>query len=77
MATNNDSNKMSREEAGRKGGEATASTHGRNFYEEIASEGNEQSPGQLKEGDKHTIDAARRSGQSPDGNALGDDDLGL
>lgn len=33
--------KMSREEAGRKGGEATAKTHDRNFYIEIGKKGGE------------------------------------
>lgn len=33
---NNNGNKMSREEAGRKGGEATAKNHDKEFYQEIA-----------------------------------------
>ncbi|MBB4824860.1 general stress protein YciG [Sporosarcina luteola] len=33
--------KMSLEEAGRKGGEATARTHGHEFYEEIGHKGGE------------------------------------
>lgn len=31
--------KMSRQEAGRKGGEATSDSHGKNFYKEIGEKG--------------------------------------
>ncbi len=31
--------KMSRQEAGRKGGEATADSHGKDFYKEIGEKG--------------------------------------
>lgn len=37
----NDRKGMTTEEAGRKGGEATARTHGHEFYEEIAKKGGE------------------------------------
>ena len=37
----NNQNGMSLEEAGRKGGEATAKNHGREFYEEIGRKGGE------------------------------------
>lgn len=37
----NDDNKMSREEAGRLGGEATARTHDKDFYQEIGEKGGE------------------------------------
>ncbi|KIL45478.1 protein GsiB [Jeotgalibacillus soli] len=37
MADNN--NKMSREEAGRKGGEATAENHDKDFYQDIGHKG--------------------------------------
>ena len=43
MANQNDDNKMSREEAGRKGGEATSDSHGKEFYEEIGQKGGENS----------------------------------
>ncbi|WP_153723155.1 KGG domain-containing protein [Sporosarcina cascadiensis] len=36
-----DQNKMSLEEAGKKGGEATARNHGHEFYEEIGRKGGE------------------------------------
>lgn len=35
MANNNQNGKMSREEAGRLGGEATAKNHDKEFYQEI------------------------------------------
>ena len=38
---NNNQNGMSLEEAGRKGGEATAENHDREFYEEIGQKGGE------------------------------------
>lgn len=38
---NNNGNKMSREEAGRKGGEATAKNHDKEFYQEIGRKGGE------------------------------------
>ncbi|GEN83800.1 hypothetical protein SLU01_21120 [Sporosarcina luteola] len=44
MANNknkNNNGKMSLEEAGRKGGEETAKTHGHEFYEEIGRKGGE------------------------------------
>ncbi|UJF25643.1 KGG domain-containing protein [Planococcus sp. 107-1] len=43
MANQNDDNKMSREEAGRMGGEATSDSHGKEFYEEIGSKGGQNS----------------------------------
>ncbi|MET3938779.1 general stress protein YciG [Paenibacillus sp. PvP094] len=39
MAQNNQNGKMSREEAGRKGGEATSKNHDHEFYQEIGREG--------------------------------------
>ncbi|GAB1158568.1 hypothetical protein YWY31_45930 [Paenibacillus illinoisensis] len=39
MAQNNQNGKMSREEAGRKGGEATSKNHDHEFYQEIGSKG--------------------------------------
>lgn len=36
-----DDNKMSREEAGRKGGETTSKNHDKEFYQEIGKKGGE------------------------------------
>ncbi|MEK4355708.1 general stress protein [Paenibacillus sp. FSL M7-1455] len=41
MANNKDDRKMTLEEAGRKGGETTAKTHDREFYQEIGRKGGE------------------------------------
>ncbi len=41
MSERKDKGKMTVEEAGRKGGETTAETHGREFYEEIGRKGGE------------------------------------
>jgi general stress protein YciG len=45
--TNNDS--MSVNEAGRRGGEATSRTHGREFYEEIGHKGGEKGGQRVRE----------------------------
>ena len=42
--------KMSREEAGRKGGEATSKNHDKEFYQEIGQKG-----GEATTGDLHTV----------------------
>lgn len=41
MANNNQNGKLSREEAGRLGGEATAKNHDKEFYQEIGEKGGE------------------------------------
>ncbi|MFL0365601.1 KGG domain-containing protein [Pseudobacillus sp. 179-B 2D1 NHS] len=41
MANNNEKDKMTVEEAGRKGGETTARKHGKEFYQEIGEKGGE------------------------------------
>ncbi|GGF81798.1 hypothetical protein GCM10010912_28630 [Paenibacillus albidus] len=51
MAQNNQNGKMSREEAGRKGGEATARNHDREFYQEIGHEGGEARSDRSSQGD--------------------------
>lgn len=40
-------------EAGRKGGEKTASTHGREFYEEIGHKGGQKVRRLIQEGKEH------------------------
>ncbi|MDG0793337.1 glucose starvation-inducible protein B [Cohnella ginsengisoli] len=50
MARNDDNNKMSREEAGRMGGEATARTHDKAFYQEIGEKGGEARGGSNNRG---------------------------
>lgn len=44
-----DSGQMTVEEAGRKGGEATSRTHGREFYEEIGHKGGEKGGQKVKD----------------------------
>ena len=39
MTTNKNNDKMSREEAGRMGGKATAKNHDKEFYQEIGEKG--------------------------------------
>ncbi len=51
-------------EAGRKGGEKTASTHGKEFYEEIGSEGGKASSGSFEKGSQRAKDAGRKGGEA-------------
>ena len=73
MANQNDGNNMSREQAGRKGGEATSSSHDKEFYEEIGSKGgqNSNSGGNSNSGNNSNDDnkmsreeAGRKGGKS-------------
>ena len=54
---------MSRQEAGRKGGEATRKAHGSEFYSEIgSSQGKENNPGNFANRPKEDVRAAGRKG---------------
>ncbi|HSX00852.1 MAG TPA: general stress protein [Candidatus Saccharimonas sp.] len=65
MASNNGENeKMTVQEAGRKGGEATARTHDRGFYEEIGREGGQKSPGNFRNDPERASAAGRKGGQA-------------
>ena len=57
---------MSREEAGRKGGEATRESHDSEFYSEIGSrQGKENNPGNFANRPKEEVrESARRGGES-------------
>ncbi|MFA5927285.1 MAG: Em GEA1 (EM1) [Patescibacteria group bacterium] len=54
---NNMSGEMSVKEAGRKGGERTSKTHGRDFYEEIGRKGGAKGGQRVKE----LIEAGKRA----------------
>lgn len=75
MARNEQSDgKMSREEAGRLGGEKVAQERGSEFYSEIGQRGGENSPGQFgKEQGADPSEAGRKGGQAR-GNQNQDDD---
>jgi general stress protein YciG len=70
MAQNNQNGKMSREEAGRKGGEATARNHDREFYQEIGEKGGEargqrsNSGGDSDDGKMSREEAGRKGGEA-------------
>lgn len=49
MEKDDDRGEMTVEEAGRKGGEKTSQTHGREFYEEIGQKGGEKGGKRVKE----------------------------
>jgi uncharacterized protein len=58
--TSNNQNKMSVEEAGRKGGETTAREHGPEFYSEIGKKGGEA----VSQDREHMAEIGRKGGQS-------------
>lgn len=53
--------KMTVQEAGKKGGEATSASHDRKFYEEIGSEGGKVSPGNFKNDPERAAEAGSHS----------------
>lgn len=59
----NDDHKMSPQEAGRKGGEATARSHDSDFYREIGSEGGKASSGSFDNDRERASEAGRKGGQ--------------
>ena len=63
MADGNDSNEgMTVQETGRKGGERTAKTHGREFYEEIGKKGGEARKEEI--GPEGYSEMGRKGGQA-------------
>ncbi len=54
--------------AGAAGGNKTAKTHGREFYQQIGHEGGEKSPTKFKPNDPRTEAAARKGGKASGGN---------
>ncbi len=50
-------------DAGRMGGEATAKTHDKSFYEGIGSEGGKASTGSFEKGDERAREAGRKGGK--------------
>ena len=71
MATKKDGS-MSVSEAGRKGGEATASTHDKEFYQEIGSKGGQNSGGNFANDPERAAEAGRKGGQNSGGNFAND-----
>ena len=51
-------------EAGKQGGEATAATHGREFYEDIGARGGEASSGSFEKGSERAREAGRKGGRA-------------
>ena len=64
----NHGNPQQHKDAGKLGGEATAKTHDKEFYEGIGRDGGNASSGQFKAGDKRTEDAARKGGEASGNN---------
>lgn len=65
MANNNRDGKMSLEEAGRKGGEATARNHDKEFYQEIGQKGGEARSNSDNDDGKMSREEAGRKGGKP------------
>ncbi len=63
---NSKDEKMTVQEAGQRGGEATAKTHDKKFYEEIGSEGGKVSPGNFKNDPKRAAEAGSHSHDNDD-----------
>jgi general stress protein YciG len=52
---------MTVSEAGHRGGERTAETHGREFYEDIGHKGGQRAKELVEEGKEHEIESESRS----------------
>jgi general stress protein YciG len=63
MARNNDGN-MSREEAGRKGGETTARNHDKEFFQEIGQKGGESRSNNDNSGGRDPGNSGSNTGNS-------------
>lgn len=63
---------MSTGEAGRKGGQATSETHGKEFYQEIGSKGGENSGGNFANDPQRASEAGQKGGQNSGGNFAND-----
>lgn len=50
--------------AGRKGGQATAKTHGEDFYRKIGAKGGKVSPGNFRFNPKRAREAGRKGGRA-------------
>ncbi|WP_106476130.1 con-10 family general stress protein [Phytohalomonas tamaricis] len=64
--------KMSVSEAGKKGGEATSETHGKEFYEDIGHKGGQNSGGNFKNDPERAAEAGHKGGQNSGGNFAND-----
>ncbi|HET8792109.1 MAG TPA: general stress protein [Modicisalibacter sp.] len=69
---NTDKGKMSVNEAGRKGGEATSESHDKEFYEDIGQKGGENSGGNFKNDPERASEAGKKGGEHSGGNFKND-----
>ena len=60
VAIERNDDKMSVREAGRKGGQATAASHGREFYEQIGSKGGKK----VSQDREHMAQIGRKGGEA-------------
>lgn len=64
MARGNFGNPEQHARAGHAGGQKTAATHGREFYQAIGHKGGQASPGKFKPGSDRAREAGRRGGEA-------------
>lgn len=64
--------KMTVEQAGRKGGESTSASHDKEFYQEIGSQGGQNSGGNFRNDPERASEAGRKGGQASGGNFAND-----
>ena len=67
-----DNDKMSRSEAGKKGGDTTAKTHDKEFYEDIGHKGGQNSSGNFANDPERAAEAGHKGGQNSGGNFAND-----
>lgn len=58
---------MTREEAGKKGGQATSESHGKEFYEDIGHKGGQQSGGNFANDPERASEAGKKGGKNSHG----------
>nr|WP_318782752.1 general stress protein [Halomonas colorata] len=58
---------MSREEAGKKGGEATSKNHDKEFYEDIGHKGGQKSGGNFANDPERASEAGKKGGENSQG----------
>ena len=70
--TNDKHGSMSVSEAGKKGGEATSASHDKEFYQDIGSQGGQNSGGNFKNDPQRAAEAGSKGGSNSGGNFAND-----
>ncbi|WP_311065412.1 general stress protein [Halomonas sp. DWK9] len=64
MTNKRNDNGMSREEAGKKGGDQTSKNHGKEFYEDIGQKGGKNSGGNFANDPERASQAGKKGGEN-------------